>query len=185
MVDCVFRQEHILQTIFIGLDLKSLICFIKTDSQVYFVCSESNAIKKYILSNVVDNWIDAFEGLNKAFIMSIYHDNFKVFCELLKRGVDPSFENDEAIVSACARGQYKFVDVLLECGCINPGTRSNLPLLLAIQSGQVEIVKLLLQDSRVNPNDRHGACGKVLALIGNEHMTNVFKFKSCFKNESL
>lgn len=188
MVDCIISQEHILLNIFWDLKSQDILAFITASRYVSELCFESNGIRKCILAKITDEWVHNYGWLERAFVMSVYSAHFKVFCELLNRGVDPSTHNNEAIVSACAQGLDKFVGVLLERSQVNPSARSNLPLLLAIQSQKVGLVRQLLNDSRVNPNDRHGACFKVLAQIGNLEMMGVFSglmSMSTCKNESV
>ena len=184
MVECVFRQESILQTIFWCAELEDILSFIKISFDVFEVCSTSNSIKRCIQSKLTDKWIQTHSSFERAFITSIYDEHFEIFCELIKRGATANYSHQEPIIAACAQGLDRFVKVLLSLDYVYPCAKSNLALLLAIQSGHVGVVKQLLSDPRVDPLDRGGACLKVLNRIQNPNMLKVFSDFLCPKNDS-
>lgn len=64
--------------------------------------------------------------------------------------VDPGYDNNEAIRSACVRGDYTIAKFLLQNPRVNPSDGDNAPIKCAVM-GSGEIVRLLLKDSRVDP----------------------------------
>lgn len=68
---------------------------------------------------------------------------------LLRREVDPSSENSNALILAIRGGHIDVVDLLLKDGRANPTIEGYKPLMEAIRENQIEIAKRLIQDSRV------------------------------------
>jgi len=66
--------------------------------------------------------------------------------------VDPSYWNNDAIISACKKGHTKVVKLLLKDHRVDPGALNNRSICYASQYGHTKIVKILLQDARVDPS---------------------------------
>ena len=70
---------------------------------------------------------------------------------LLDAKVDPSVENKECFVEACANGHDRLVALLLKHPKVNPAARQSLGFRLACGKGHSQVVQLLLEDKRVDP----------------------------------
>ena len=66
--------------------------------------------------------------------------------------VDPSAENNSAIISACVNGHTKIVELLLHDPRVDPSANDNCPITWASKEGHTEIVNLLL--SKMTPFDK-------------------------------
>jgi ankyrin repeat protein len=72
-------------------------------------------------------------------------------------GVDPSCDNNRAIVVASAYGHAEIVKLLLQDSRVNPASPNNYSIRCASEHGHIEVVKLLLNDKRVDPCDNNNA----------------------------
>jgi ankyrin repeat protein len=71
---------------------------------------------------------------------------------LATRNVDPSEDDDEALVQACRRGLENMVRLLLADARTNPCSQECRAVLEAVRGGHVNILRLLLADLRVSAN---------------------------------
>lgn len=72
--------------------------------------------------------------------------------QLIRRRVDPSVKNNEAIQWAASKGHLAVVERLLQDPRVDPSSDENLGFREAVQRGHVEIVERLLKDPRVDPS---------------------------------
>lgn len=95
-----------------------------------------------------------------AFFAGCFYGN-TFFVEYLLRSdprVDPSAQNNLAVVLVSLNGSTETLRVLLQDARVDPSASNNLPLRTACEKGHIEIVKLLMQDPRTNPSaDNHRA----------------------------
>jgi ankyrin repeat protein len=77
-------------------------------------------------------------------------DNKELVKKILKSGVDPSANYNEAIGLAAEHGRTEIVRLLLGDSRVNPGAQENWAIQVAAAHGHTEIVKLLLGDPRVD-----------------------------------
>ena len=71
--------------------------------------------------------------------------------ELLKQGVDPTADDNLAIIYASFFGHTDVVEALLQDGRADPTTENNYPIGIASAQGYTSIVSFLLQDGRADP----------------------------------
>jgi len=69
---------------------------------------------------------------------------------LEKNWVDPSDENNEAIILAVLNERTEIVKILLQDKRVDPSAGGNYPIAIAADRGYTEIVKMLLNDKRVD-----------------------------------
>jgi hypothetical protein len=74
---------------------------------------------------------------------------------LIKKGIDPSGDNNSAIRWASYNGHIEVVKLLLQDPRVDPSDGDNYAIRYASSNGYTEVVKLLLQDPRVDPSDRN------------------------------
>jgi len=67
-------------------------------------------------------------------------------------GVDPSAQDNDAVIYASSNEHLEIVRLLLKDDRVDPSARDNIALVCASQNGYLEIVKLLLSDDRVDPS---------------------------------
>jgi len=104
-------------------------------------------VKKY-LEQVEPNLNDALE--EAAYVG--FTDAVKLL--LLDDRVDPSANDNWALIAASENGHLEIVKLLLSDSRVDPSAEDNRALVLASQNGYLEIVKLLLSDARVDPSDQ-------------------------------
>ncbi len=93
-------------------------------------------------------------SLNELFIKAVKEHDVEVMELLLKdKRVDPSTDNDFAILRISQTGPVHIIKLLLEDTRVDPGYSFNVAIQYASRHGQFEIVELLLKDNRVNPCD--------------------------------
>lgn len=73
----------------------------------------------------------------------------------LKNGVDPSANDNEAIIEACQKHGYEIIELLLEDPRVDPSARDNEALITACVGRNFPVVRLLLKDIRVDPSARN------------------------------
>ena len=67
--------------------------------------------------------------------------------------IDPSGNNNEAIIYASYGGHFKVVELLLQYSRVDPSANNNYAIRFASTRGYLEIVELLLRDQRVDPTE--------------------------------
>ncbi len=93
--------------------------------------------------------------LEKDLIEAIKNNNTIEVSSLLRSGVDPSANDNEAIRWASMDGHTSVVKLLLEDPRVDPSADDNQAIRWASADGYTDIVKLLLEDPRVDPS-AHG-----------------------------
>ena len=91
----------------------------------------------------------------EKFIRACENNNVnKVKLLLRDQRVDPSDNENEAIIEASMYGHWKVVKLLLQDTRVDPSDSQNNAIIEASRNGHLEVVKLLLHDSRVAPSDQ-------------------------------
>lgn len=70
---------------------------------------------------------------------------------LLQLGYDPSVNDSQIFITACAHGRARIVTLLLADKRVNPATKNGEALEWAVNNGHSEVVQLLLEDGRIDP----------------------------------
>lgn len=109
-----------------------------------FFVNNVTAVQRYdnimeLLSNPIDNFLNS---VSKNNVMNV---------ETLLNFVDPSIENNKAIIIATEKGYLDMVKLLLTDLRVNPSVDDNYALIEACRRGYAMIVKKLLSDKRVSP----------------------------------
>ena len=95
------------------------------------------------------------EMLQELFIVCVLEDWSDQVEILLKDDrVDPSLDDNGAIVHACANGHTELAELLLKDTRIDYAARQNEPIILAVCNGHAKIVRMLLMELYVEPADR-------------------------------
>jgi hypothetical protein len=82
----------------------------------------------------------------------VYNSSLEVAKLLLADSrIDPSFDNNEMIISVSEKGHTEFVKLLLKDPRVDPTANNNKALKSAVKLKHYNIIKLLLNDPRVNP----------------------------------
>lgn len=90
-----------------------------------------------------------------VFMDFIEQGDYDRVVEYLEAGIDPSQNENYAIVIASRYGHLEIVRRLLQDERVNPAEHDNDAIVYAAFNDNVEIVRLLLQDERVNPADNN------------------------------
>lgn len=94
--------------------------------------------------------------LNQQFLLSLTIGNSELAELFLQDGrVDPSTEDNNAIITASSKGFADIVELLLTDKRIDPSVRHNKALRMARKNGHRTIVELLESDYRVNPHEEY------------------------------
>jgi len=89
---------------------------------------------------------------DKELKLACLNNEYQLVESLIREeGVDPSEDNNEAIIWASESGHHKTVQVLMGDERVNPAAKNNLALRLACSFGHTDVVKVLLRDARVDP----------------------------------
>jgi len=118
---------------------------------------------KDVFGKIIFNIDIDIDLLNKLIEFSIEDEKF--FKEL---GLDPSEQNNEAIIWASEYGRVKVVELLLKDKRVDPSAQDNKAIIWASLRGHVQVVKLLLKDPRVDPSAKNNRAIKLAS--GNGHV---------------
>lgn len=99
-------------------------------------------------------------------------DNLAVLDQLLRRGVDPSANNNDAIHMAAYHGRTDAVKRLLADPRVDPGSSDNWALYVASTNDHLDIVNLLLADPRVDPSANSNAAIREASAWGRLDIVN-------------
>eukprot|EP01118_Nematostelium_gracile_P002769 TRINITY_DN1306_c0_g4_i2.p1 TRINITY_DN1306_c0_g4~~TRINITY_DN1306_c0_g4_i2.p1 ORF type:complete len:277 (-),score=77.03 TRINITY_DN1306_c0_g4_i2:375-1205(-) len=86
-------------------------------------------------------------------IIWAFNQNYlRLFTSLMKRGDDPSLQENVIFRTASENGNMEIVKELLEDKRVNAGARREEAMRMACKNGHLNIVKMLLQDKRRDPS---------------------------------
>jgi len=119
-----------------------------------------NVFGKIILDIDIDIAI-----LNQLIAFGIEDAEF--FKELLNIGLDPSAQDNMAIIWASGSGYFKVVELLLKDTRVDPSAQHNIAFIWASLHGHTQIVELLLKDTRVDPSAQDNIA--IVDASGNGH----------------
>lgn len=112
---------------------------------------------------------DKLRNVNSELLLSSCSNGHVEFVRLLiTQYIDPSVNDNDAIVCACMEGNYDVVKLLLSHPHVNPADMENDAIILASERGHDDIVKVLLGDNRVDPSDQNNAA--VISAINQGHI---------------
>jgi len=170
-----FRPKTLVSALLLQ-DLYKFICYHGGDLQKAFQeCAKNNrpegvliiSREEKLYSIVKDVPLQTFKKTCKSKLVNI------IDMLLSDDRVDPSTNQNDAIIQASMDGQLEIVNRLLQDVRVDPSTQYNDALIEASAQGHVNIVDRLLQDERVNPADYdNDAIGKA-SLHG--HVAMVYK----------
>lgn len=99
--------------------------------------------------------------------------NLETVKALLDSGVDPSYQNNKALILAAQYGHLEIFKLLLEDARVDPSDQNNEAIIKAAQSGHLDIFKLLLSDDRVDFSDHDD---KVLIAAAEFNHVDILKW---------
>ena len=135
-------NQNILATIVVALNAPTKLVMTKTVFNYQFIYYSSP------LSKIMKK--------QRLFLAACENNEVDVV-RLLLHYVDPSCEENRAIIWASENGHLEVVKLLLGNEKTNPADLNNIAISLASHNGHLEIVRLLLADERVNPSDKYNA----------------------------
>ena len=91
--------------------------------------------------------------MKMSFKEAIRDNDLKKVKYFLNRGVDPSVNDNFAIIKASEKGYLEIVELLLKDYRVDPTLHKNRAIRWASENGHIEVVKCLLKDQRVDPTD--------------------------------
>jgi hypothetical protein len=89
-------------------------------------------------------------------------------------GIDPSAQNDQALINAVTHNEIDIVKMLLNNNKVNPNCHNGEPIIIAARSGYLEIVEILLNDSRVDPSLRNSQA--IINCVDTTNVKNIILF---------
>lgn len=163
------RQIDLLYEYLSHLDIESIIDFCKSDKELNSLCKGHPHILNLIKRKRIEHKTDLFllnstpqTYMNRA----ILKGDAEIIVELIKRGMDPSANNNAAIRLASDTGRINIVNLLLRDPRVDPTAQNNIAVNRASDFEHRDIVRRLLQDIRV----RHSLTGveleKFLKQVG-------------------
>lgn len=152
----LFENRDLLYEYLEKLDYPSIkqICSMYKD--IYSTCSLDPHIGELIRRKRIEFRTDLLEKdiePDSIIIVASIIGDVAVVDELIKRGYDPSVNNNLAIIDASKNGHLPVVNRLLQDQRVDPSARNNYAIRYASLKGYLPIVDRLLQDERVNPSD--------------------------------
>lgn len=87
--------------------------------------------------------------------------------------IDPSMNDNAAIITAAARGYTEVVHFLLSDSRVDPSAQNNAAIRQAAAQGRAEVVALLLNAARVNPADEDNEAIRHAALRGHTEVVRL------------
>ena len=91
------------------------------------------------------------DNMERTLFEAAKKGNLKVVKYLIDQGVDPTTDDNYAIIWASKNGRTEVVKLLLAIPEVDPTAKHNYAIKWASVNGRTEVVKLLLADQRVNP----------------------------------
>lgn len=137
----------------------------------------------FIYQDVIDNDDDDDESLDilllymdpsdKDIIRASKNGKIKVVNRLLQdERVDPSAQDNQALLEASSKGHVDVVDRLLRDDRVDPSARKNAAIEFASYRGHIDVVNRLLEDDRVDPSDKNNYSIMVATINGHLDVVN-------------
>jgi ankyrin repeat protein len=135
--------------------------------------SDSTDEEELPLIKVFSHQKNATQVTNKMFVCACENGNLRLVSDILEENcVDPSWNDNIAIVNACRNGHSEIVELLLGHPKVDPTSRGHFGFLEACRLGHIDVVKILLLDPRIDPTVK---CNKALELCcSNGHVEIMF-----------
>ncbi|MDF2578179.1 MAG: hypothetical protein K0S74_1663 [Chlamydiales bacterium] len=115
-----------------------------------------------------DPKLEFASSASEALGMAIQYQLKEIFQILFKRAdIDPSYNDNEAIIIACVLGDSESLALLLRDAKVNPAAQDNSPIIAASDGGHAKIVKILLRLPEVDPTADNNAA--ILAAEAEGH----------------
>lgn len=96
------------------------------------------------IKRLLETWIPPANGLDKAYLASVYHGHADAMHLLLESGADMRMQDDLALIVASQRGHMDIVRTLASPGA-DARSQGSKSLMVACLQGNLAIVKLLVQ----------------------------------------
>lgn len=87
--------------------------------------------------------------------------------------VDPSSQDNAAIILASSKGHSEIVQLLLADDRVDPSARNNAAIKWTSFNGHTEIIRLLLADDRVDPSARNNAAIRWASSYGHTEIVQL------------
>ena len=162
MATQTFSDRNLLYEYLSNLDYPSIKRLCSSNKDIYLTCSTNPMIGKLIRQRRVeyrtDKLVDDENILYKVAEASKLGD-VEVVDELIRRGYDPSVNNNHALIEASNKGDLAVVNRLLQDNRVNSrlnsGTNYDSVIRVASRNGHVLVVDRLLQNEHVRPRTLH------------------------------
>ena len=129
-----------------------------TNKDTYLTCSTDEQIGNLIRRKRIELRTDLLvsnPSMTDKMMYAIVTGDVEVVDELIKRGYDPSKDNNYPIILASYRGKLPIVNRLLEDKRVNPGASGSSAVIRASENDHLPVLNRLLQDKRVDPGANH------------------------------
>ena len=153
-MDLIFTPCHYdrLYEVMKWLRYFDLINLIRINKSINHFCKDNRLVRFLFIEKETDHYIrEEHRDKTPVFCRAVINNNIEVVKELLKRGFDPSVDNNYTIQYASLKGYHEIVKLLLQDSKLDPSVDGNYPIRASSQNGHYEVVKLLLRDPRVDP----------------------------------
>ena len=153
---CYYRQ---LYEVMKSLQFDDLLNLSLTDKKIRTFCKYDKLTQDLFIEKEVEKYLQTrfvkygFDEL--PFMIAIQDGNHRVVSELIKRGFDPSYDDNWAIRAASEKGNIRMVNLLLEDDRVDPSANDNYAIRFASSGGHLQVVERLLQDERVDPSGNY------------------------------
>jgi ankyrin repeat protein len=106
-----------------------------------------------IIKMLVDH-IDDPSVHDKAFITACTGGHQEIVSFFLKKGIDPSMNDQEPLLHAVEHGKHQVVRILLEDDRVDPSVQQRKALIMAMEKGHKDILAILLIHPKLNQAGR-------------------------------
>ena len=128
-------------------DYPDILRICKSDQKINNFCQTSPLIKELLINKQTDMYIKNYGNGRRALIAAVRRGNITVFDRLIKRGENPSRDDDgeNILTIASMNGDLPIVDRLLRDPRVNPAMYGNIPIFWASYVGQLQQINVIEQ----------------------------------------
>ena len=146
-----------LYEVMVFLNENDICTLFQLDRKTYEFCRSNRLVQDLLMNKVINRYIrkDMFqrEDLFYILITAVREGNPRVVDELIRRGCDPSQDDNSVILCACVSRNVEVMNRLLQDPRIQLSTQENRAIEFAADCGHVDIVKRLLQSQTIDPSE--------------------------------
>ncbi len=171
-----FTNPNILYELLLHNEYPAIRKICSSDQKNLFYCLNDPLIKELINQKRIiyktDIFLQQLAYRNDPIINVVILNDVEMLDELLKRGYDPTNEDNYPIRLASEQGYLNIVNLLLQDPRVDPSASDNYALQFASANGHLGVINRLLEDSRVDPSASDNNAIQSASLNGHLSVVN-------------